>query len=470
VHLSSLAVLVDAPVIAGDPSTDVRSVVHDSRAVAPGSLFCCVSGAAHDGHDFAAEAVAHGATALLVERRLDVDAAQLLVASVRPAMATLASAVNNEPSTSMDVVGITGTNGKTTVAHLVAAIFAAAGRRCAVSGTLSGRRTTPESPELQAWMAQRRDEGFDSVAMEVSSHALDQHRVDATRFAAAVFTNLSRDHLDYHESMEAYFRAKARLFEPEFTSLAVVNRDDAHGRLLADAARVRTVTYGLDEAADLVLSTSGSTFVWRGQPVRVAMVGRFNVSNALAAATTAAELGIDPEHIVAGLADAGVVAGRAERVDEGQPFEVLVDFAHTPDGLQEIVATARELAGAHRVHLVFGCGGGRDQGKRGLMGAAASEADRVVLTADNSRGEDTGSIIEQVLGGMRGSADVDVVVEPDRDRAIELALTRASPGDVVVIAGKGHETTQTIGDDVFEFDDREVARRHLRQLSERADA
>ncbi|MGN6693414.1 MAG: Mur ligase family protein, partial [Aquihabitans sp.] len=356
----------------GDLDVDVRSTTHDSWQVVPGTLFCCVPGAAFDGHDFAAGAVADGAVALLVERRLDLDVPQLVTPSVRRAMGPVAAAVLGFPSDSLGLVGITGTNGKTTVAHLIAAMADAAGRTCGVIGTLTGARTTPEAPELQAQLAAMRDDGGDLVAMEVSSHALDLHRVDGTRFRVAVFTNLSQDHLDHHGTMEAYFAAKARLFGPDLCDLAVLNLDSPHGRLLADTAAVPFVGYSFADVEDLVITAEGSRFRWRGRQVEARLPGRFNVSNALAAATAAEQMGLPLDAIVEGLASAPLVDGRFERIDQGQPFLAAVDYAHTPDGLRQLLGAARELT-AGRVIVVFGAGGDRDHGKRPQMGEAAGE-------------------------------------------------------------------------------------------------
>jgi UDP-N-acetylmuramoyl-L-alanyl-D-glutamate--2,6-diaminopimelate ligase len=448
-----------APEAVGDLDVAVTSVTHDSRQVAPGTLYCCVPGARFDGHDFADAAVQAGATALLCERRLPVAVPQLVVPSVREAMGPLAAALLHFPSDSLRLVGITGTNGKTTVAHLIAAIASAAGRSCGVIGTLTGARTTPEAPELQAQLAEMRDAGRDLVAMEVSSHALDLHRVDGTRFRVAVFTNLSQDHLDHHRTMEAYFAAKARLFTPEFCDLAVLNLDTPHGRLLADTVAVPVVGYSLDDVEGLVLTADGSRFSWHGTELDVRLPGRFNVSNALAAATAAEVLGLPGEAIVAGLGAAVVVDGRFERVDQGQPFLAAVDYAHTPDGLRQLLTAARELT-AGRVIVVFGAGGDRDHGKRPQMGEAAGElADVVVLTTDNPRGEDPAAIISAVQHGIEHPNDLRI--EPDRAAAIALAVTEARPGDVVLVAGKGHETTQVVGDTVTAFDDRLVLRRAL---------
>jgi UDP-N-acetylmuramoyl-L-alanyl-D-glutamate--2,6-diaminopimelate ligase len=466
-----LTELVDelSPVaVRGDLSVEVTTVAYDSRRVGRGALFCCVPGALADGHDFAPAAVEAGATALLVERPLGLGVAELEVPDARVAMAPAAAAVAGHPSHDLAVVGVTGTNGKTTTTHLLAGITSAAGRPSAVLGTLSGPRTTPEAPDLQEWLAARRDDGTSVVAMEVSSHSLTLHRVDATRFAVAVFTNLSRDHLDFHGTMEAYFEAKARLFTPELSAAAVVNLDDPYGRLLRDSATIPTFGYSLADASDLDVGAGACRFTWRGEPVALPLGGRFNVANALAAAEAALLLGLDAATVARGLSTPVAVPGRFEPVDAGQPFRVVVDFAHTPDALERVLEAAREVAGSARVHVVFGCGGDRDASKRPAMGAVAARlADRVVLTADNSRSEATAAIIGAVQDGYdhtAGRTATELVVEPDRDAAIGLALAGAGEGDVVVIAGKGHETTQTIGDHVTPFDDRLVARAHLGAL------
>jgi UDP-N-acetylmuramoyl-L-alanyl-D-glutamate--2,6-diaminopimelate ligase len=468
-----LGELIDAaplpvrPDVVGDAGVDVTSITQDTRGVARGALFCCVAGAHVDGHELAADAVASGAVAVLADRRLDLpgSATQLLVPAVRPAIGPLASALHGHPSRQLTVVGVTGTNGKTTTTHLLRSIFEADGRRADVIGTLTSAPgsppTTPDAPDLQTRLASMRDAGVDAVAMEVSSHGLAMHRVDGTRFAAAAFTNLSQDHLDVHGTMEAYFAAKARLFDEAFTDLAVVGIDDPYGRLLLDAATVRTVGWSMAEAGNVSLSSEGSTFSWRGVDVHLPLAGRFNVANALCAAAVAAELGITLDVIAAGLAAAPHVRGRFEPVAAGQPFGVVVDYAHTPDGLEQVLTSAREIAGSARVVVVFGAGGDRDPAKRPRMGEVAARlADHVVVTSDNPRTEDPAAIIAAIVGGTNGG---DVHVEPDRRSAIGKAIDAAGPGDLVVIAGKGHETTQTFADAVVEFDDAHVAREALRQ-------
>ena len=457
---------VDVLETVGDPSrVDVRAITHDSRLVGPGALFCCVPGAGADGHDFAPAAVAAGATAVLCERPVPVDAVQVRVRRVRPAMARVAAALFGHPSERLSVVGVTGTNGKTTVTHMLKAVLDAAGRPTEVLGTLSGSRTTPESTDLQRILAGMADGGAQAVAMEVSSHALAQHRVDAVSFSAVVFTNLSHEHLDFHGTMEAYFAAQAELFRPDRAARAVVNRSDPWGRRLAESIAVAGAPslhpYSDSDASDVSVTLHAVDFTWRGRAVHVPVGGQVNVSNALAAATTAAALGVEEAVVVTGLAATPPVPGRMEVVDAGQPFTVLVDYAHTPDGLRRVLEAARAAGPSARVAVVFGCGGRRDRGKRPLMGEAAGLADLAVLTNDNPRDEDPEGIIDDVRAGVVHPERL--VVEPDREAAITRALEWAGPGDVVVVAGKGHETGQEIGGTVLPFDDREVARRLLQQ-------
>lgn len=454
----------------GAPDTVVAGVTHDSGLVVPGMLFACLRGSRHDGHTFASSAVAAGAAALLVDHEVALDVPQLVVEDTRRALGTLAALVYGEPSRALTMVGITGTNGKTTTAHLLASILRASGRRTGVIGTLTGAHTTPEAPELQARLAAARDDGVAAIVMEVSSHALALHRADGTHFDVAVFTNLGVDHLDLHGTAEEYFRAKARLFSPELADVGVTNVDDPHGRLLADAAPIEIVAYSHDDATAVDVEVGRLAFTWRGRRIEVPLGGPFNVMNALAAATAAATLGIELDAIVAGLAAVEPVPGRFERVMGAAPSAptVVVDYAHTPDGLEQVIGAARQVAPG-RVVVVFGCGGDRDAGKRPLMGAVAARlADHVVVTSDNPRSEDPAAIISAVLVGIDGvdpAVTARVDVEADRAAAIELAIGSAGPGDVVVIAGKGHETTQTAGDRVVSFDDRQVARRIMERRS-----
>jgi UDP-N-acetylmuramoyl-L-alanyl-D-glutamate--2,6-diaminopimelate ligase len=441
-------------------SLEVTGVTHDSRAVRPGSLFCCVRGARVDGHELAGDAVRAGASALVVERPLALDVPQLLVRDTRAAMGPLSARFWGDPSRHLDVVGVTGTNGKTTTVHLLRSIFEAAGRPATVIGTLTGARTTPEATELQAILAGIRAGGGEMVAMEVSSHGLALHRVDGTWFRVGVFTNLSPDHLDFHTDLEDYFGAKSLLFAPERCERAVVNADDPYGRRLLASIGATAEGYSLDDATGITIGALRCRCEWRGVRLEVPLGGRFNLSNALAAATAAAAAGASLDAVAAGLAAAPPVPGRFEPVDAGQPFAVLVDYAHTPDGLAKVLDAAREVAGAGRLLVVFGCGGDRDATKRAPMGTiAAAGADVVVVTNDNPRSEEPAAIIAAILDGVADRSTV--AVEPDRRAAIALALGRAGPGDVVVIAGKGHEATQTTGDRVEPFDDRVVTRELL---------
>ncbi len=462
-RLSRLLGDVEVRAVRGDPEgAEIVAIGHDSGSVVPGTLFCCVRGAKADGHTFAPQAVEAGAVALLVDRFLELDVPQVAVDDVRAAMAPIAAALFGHPSRRMAVVGVTGTNGKTTTTHFVRAVLEADGRRAAVIGTLSGGAsragpgTTPAAPELQAHLAELAGEGFTAVAMEVSSHALVQHRVDAVRFAAAVFTNLSQDHLDFHGTEEEYFAAKASLFDPERAAVGVINADDRWGRRLLESVQLPTRPFSLAEAVDLRVDRSGSSFRWEGEPVRLRLAGTVNVANALAAAATARELGVGAPAVAEGLSNLAAVPGRNEPVERGQPFSVLVDYAHTPDALEQTLSGARQMAAGGRVLVVFGCGGERDRTKRPLMGEVATRlADLAVLTSDNPRSEDPAAIIDEVLSGVRRTEVL--TVEPDRRAAITLALDAARPGDIVVLAGKGHETTQVVGDRVLPFDDRAVA-------------
>jgi len=470
--------VLDVVDVVGDPSqVDVTGVEHDSRAVVPGTLFCCLPGAESDGHDHAPAAVRRGAVALLCERELPPGTLQapgapgaVVQALVRPgtvrsAMARAAAAWAGHPSEEITVVGVTGTNGKTTVSHLVAAILETAGTPTAVIGTLSGARTTPESPELQRRLAQVRDaqraEGRRrAVSMEVSSHALAQGRVDQVRFAVAVFTNLGHDHLDFHGSMEAYFAAKASLFTPERADRAVVVADDAWGVRLARSVTIPVTVVRAGDAGAVRAGPGWTTFTWRGRPVRLRLTGAVNVVNALAAAEAATVLGVDPDAVVAGLGAAPGVPGRMEVVaaPPAARCTVLVDFAHTPDALEVALRDARSLvAPGGRLFAVFGAGGERDPGKRPQMGAvAAAAADLVVLTSDNPRREDPEAIIAGIASGAQGAGPAEVSVVVDRRQAIAAALDQAAEGDVVVVAGKGHETVQHVGDLDLPFNDAAV--------------
>ena len=441
-------------------AVEIASLTYDSRAATPGALFCCVPGRTSDGHDHAAAAVHAGAVALLCERLLPVDVAQARVDSTRRAMALVAAAFHGHPSRAVAVVGVTGTNGKTTVTHLLAAVLRAHGWTTGVIGTLDGPRTTPEAPELQAALARHRDDGARAVALEVSSDALVQHRVDAVWFEVAAFTNLSPEHLNTHGDMESYFAAKASLFGPGRAGTGVVNADDPWGRRLLETAAVPLVAYSVHDVTDVEIRPGSTRFRWEGHPVDLRLGGSFNVSNAVCAATIARQLGVPAPSVATGLSALDIVPGRFERIDAGQPFAVVVDYAHTPAALEQVLLAARSEAGDGRVVVVFGCGGDRDRGKRPLMGEVAARlADLVFLTTDNPRGEDPATIVEEIRAGAGGARRL--LVEPDRRAAVHAAVAAAGPGDVVVVAGKGHETGQTAAGHTEAFDDRDVARHAL---------
>jgi len=435
---------------------EIVDVVHDSRAAGPGALFCAVPGLTVDGHDFVEAAVRAGAPAVLVQRPMPVDVPQLVAGPVRRAMAHAAAAVHGHPSSRIAVFGITGTNGKTTTTQLLASIVRSSGRRCAVIGTLGGLFTTPESTDLQRRLRELADDGVDSVALEVSSHALDQARVDAMRFHVAAFSNLTPDHLDYHGDMERYFEAKRRLFDGR-ADFELVNVDDPWGsRLADDRPAARRVSLG--DVTITAESITGTEFVWRGLDASVPLPGRMNVANALMAAEAARHMGLADEEIVAGLAAAEFVPGRMQAVPSDRPDRpsVVVDYSHTPDSIERALATLRTVAPDRRLSIVFGCGGDRDRTKRPLMARAAEAgADRVYLTSDNPRTEDPMAIIAEAMAGFEHPERA--VIEPDRKAAIHRAIIDAEPGDVVLVAGKGHEKTQTVGTDVLPFDDVSVA-------------
>lgn len=476
VPLSTIrAALDDAGILIrehGELPERVTGLAEDSRLITPGALFVAVRGSERDGHTYLSDAAARGASAAIVEVEGVTSLPSLVVRDGRLAAALSAGAFYDHPARSLQLIAVTGTNGKTTTAGIIRHLLdSSPGPRSASIGTLGvllgsegeslpggSGLTTPGPVELQRVLRALVQRGVSAAAMEVSSHSLDQRRVEGLTFAAAVFTNLTHDHLDYHTTMEAYFAAKARLFDESFTDLAVVSVDDPYGRLLLDAATVRTVPYALDDADDLRLDVTGSTFRWRGVELHVPLAGRFNVCNAVAAATVAAELGIAMDAIVAGMAATPPVRGRFEPVVAGQPFGVVVDYAHTPDALENVLAAAREVtAPGGRVVVVFGAGGQRDAAKRPRMGEVAGRlADRVVVTSDNPRSEDPAAIIDAITAGI--GPDADAVVVEDRAEAIRLAISDAEPGDLVVLAGKGHETTQTFADRVVDFDDAEVAR------------
>jgi UDP-N-acetylmuramoyl-L-alanyl-D-glutamate--2,6-diaminopimelate ligase len=478
--------------VVGDGTVDVANLAYDSRKAGPGTLFFCVVGEKRDGHEFAAQVVEAGAVALVVERELAVEVPQVVVPSARAAMAPFAAAFWEDPTAELKVVGVTGTNGKTTTAYLIREILGAAGIQTGLMGTVKQvvggaeeavERTTPEGIALQETFRRMLEGGDEACAMEVSSHAMVLHRADAIHFDAAVFTNLTQDHLDFHKDMEDYFAAKRLLFEAE-PGVRIVNVDDPYGRRLAE--EFDCLTFSAESASadfratDVSFDAAGAHFtVLMGRKaailaafrpinteVRVGtgMPGHFNVANALGAFAAATALGVAPEDAARGLGAAARVPGRFEPIDEGQGFAVLVDYAHTPDSIENVLRAARRLTEG-RLISVFGAGGDRDRAKRPLMGRAGGVlSDLVVVTSDNPRSEDPEAIVAEVAAGAR-EGEAELIVEVDRHAAIALALGRAKPGDTVMIAGKGHEQGQEFeGGRKIPFDDREVAREELRKL------
>jgi UDP-N-acetylmuramoyl-L-alanyl-D-glutamate--2,6-diaminopimelate ligase len=470
-------------VIAGAPASaadlEISGLAYDTRAVRAGTLFFCVPGFTRDGHEFAPEAIARGAVALVVERGLGLAVPEIEVPSVRAAMAPAAAAFYRDPTAELETIGVTGTNGKTTTAFLAHALLEADGRQTGLLGTVKSviagserpvERTTPEAIDLQRTFREMLDGGDVACAMEVSSHALDLHRADAIHFAVAIFTNLTQDHLDFHGTMEEYFLAKRRLFAGGRHRHAVINVDDPYGARLA-AEFPEALTFAVDRdatyrASDVATDLTGSRFTVHGPDgataLRSPLPGLFNVYNVLGALAAVRAVGVPVDVAAGAIETAGSVPGRFEPVDAGQDFAVLVDYAHTPDSLENVLRAARGLAtqsAGARVHVVFGCGCDRDRGKRPLMGEIAVRlADRVIVTSDNPRSEEPEAIIKEILVGTGPGIEHDA----DRRAAIHAAIAAARPGDVVVIAGKGHEQGQEFeGGRKIPFDDITVARETL---------
>lgn len=492
--LRTLLTELDAPSVVGDAGREILGITHDSREVYPGVIFAALRGRTFDGHAFIAEAAERGAVAVLVDRAVQAPAGvtTVRVAETRRALAQISAVLAGHPARRLRMIGVTGTNGKGATTYLVEAILRAAGRRCGIIGTTGmvadghvtqTERTTPEAPDLQRALRMMFESGQEYVAVEVASHALAQERVTGCRFEVGVFTNLTRDHLDFHRSMEAYRAAKARLFAvlPP-GGWAVLNADDPAWRVMRAVTQARVMTYGLEAGAQvrgrgLRLHLRGSEFAAEtpagSVPVALRLAGAFNVANALAAMAVGITQEVPLATIAEALAAMPGIPGRFESVDEGQPFAVVVDYAHTPDGLENVLSTGRQVAEG-RLITVFGCGGDRDRPKRPVMGRiAALWSDHVIVTSDNPRSEAPGAIIDEIRPGVvegvaaraaaaPGGPAVRIDYEPDRRRAIGMALAAAGPGDLVIIAGKGHESYQEIAGTRFPFDDRQVARGLLR--------
>ena len=479
--------------VTGEEATPIGGMSLDSRRVSEGDVFFCVPGLLHDRHEFAPDAVEAGAAALVVERPLGLGVPEVRVTDARVAMARMGAEFYGRPGDGLMLLGVTGTSGKTTTTWLLEPILAAAGHVAGLIGTIEtriagesmpGARTTPDSLDLQRTLAEMRAAGVTAVALEVTSHALSLHRVETLYFEAAAFTNLTQDHLDFHAGMEDYFKAKRSLFMPGRVGHGAINVDDAYGRTIKESATVDMVGFGIAPDADvraesLRTGSWGMEFValspWGELKIKVPLIGEFNLSNCLAAVSVALAAGIAPSAIEAGLQSVKAVPGRFETVDAAQPFSVVVDYSHKPDALDNVLREARRIArksgarsggpqnGDGRVICVFGCGGDRDRAKRPLMGhVAAAGADIVVVTSDNPRSEDPTAIIAEIVQGVTAERsygpDESIV---DRRAAIEFAIQEAHEGDVVVIAGKGHESGQVFADHTEPFDDRIVAREAL---------
>jgi UDP-N-acetylmuramoyl-L-alanyl-D-glutamate--2,6-diaminopimelate ligase len=457
------------------PDVVVTGLTFDNRLVGPGSLFFCVPGFTRDGHDFAPDAVARGAAALVVERPLGLGVPEVVVDDVRASMALAGARFYGDPTATLKVAGITGTNGKTTTAFLTRALLEGAGLSCGLLGTVKSVvggeeravvRTTPEAIDLQRTFREMLDGGDVTCAMEISSHALELRRADGIHVAAAVFTNLTQDHLDFHPTMEDYFAAKRLLFASELTDVRIANADDAYGRRLID--EFSPLTFALEReadyrAVDVRTDGTGSDFVVVSPdgsfPARVPLPGRFNVLNALAAWAAARALGAPASGLAASLRVAATAPGRFQPVDAGQPFDVIVDYAHKPDALEQVLLAARDMARG-RLIVVVGAGGDRDRGKRPIMGEIAARiADVALITSDNPRSEAPESIIDEIMAGIPASPHAEVERDADRRATIFHAIELARDGDVVVIAGKGHEQGQEFeGGRKEPFDDSAVAR------------
>ena len=468
----------------------VQNIRYDSRKIGPGDMFVALRGTASDGHRFIQTAMRAGAVAVVVDDDgalpdtvfMHEGVLKIVVPDARAALARLSANFFGRPADTLRLVGVTGTNGKTTTTHLVRSIMEAHGEKAGLVGTIEYRvggqvlpatHTTPESLELNGLLAEMIRQGCTAAVMEVSSHALAMHRVDGMKFRAGVFTNLTQDHLDYHGTMEEYLRAKKKLFEQlDSDAVAVVNADDAYGSRMVEGSAARVITYGTGNGADvrataIALSVGGSrcTIVHGGdaREIRSSLTGRFNIANILAAYATGIGLGIPVETIRTGIAGVQVVRGRFEQIAAPSGWTAVIDYAHTPDALENCLQTIREIMpGGRRIITVFGCGGNRDRGKRPVMGRIATTlSDVTVITSDNPRKEDPLAIIGEILSGAGGAGSVQT--EADRRKAIRLALAEARPGDVVLIAGKGHETYQVVGDTKHHFDDREEVEEFIRE-------
>lgn len=476
---------IDYKLLKGELDQEITGICYDSRQVKPGALFVCISGFKTDGHLYIKQALNNGAAAFMVEKEIDInqDLTCIMTPNNRRALSVLASNYYKEPSKFLRVIGVTGTNGKTTTTHLIKAILEESQNKAAIMGTLYARigdtkkelgHTTPEAPEIEEFMSLSREKGGEYFIMEVSSHALDLNRVDKVNFNVAIFTNLTQDHLDLHQNMQNYKNAKMKLFgmlQEETDSFGIINADDPYAADFIQSAGNTYYTYGINneadvQAGDLQISLKGSRFKVmydKGSfDVNMKLIGLFSVYNALAAITFALKEGINSDKIKSAMEKVEGVPGRFEQVDCGQKFTVIVDYAHTPDGLENILKTGRQIV-ENRLITVFGCGGDRDRTKRPRMGEiAARYSDFCIATSDNPRSEEPEQIIADILPGMNKVENSRYAVIVDRREAIRHAVHLAKEGDLIIIAGKGHETYQLVKDRVLHFDDREVAREFLK--------
>ncbi len=485
-ELKTVLAGIEYELVRGNLKQEISNISYDSRKVRPGGLFICIKGFQTDGHSFINSAIDNGAVAILAIDEVVIENSEVTILrtdDTRMALSKLAANYYNHPSEKLCLVGVTGTNGKTTITHLIQAILQEAGKKAGIIGTLYAKigaqekdlkHTTPEAPEIEEFISLAVEEQADYVVMEVSSHALDLHRTDNLDYNVAIFSNLSQDHLDYHHNMESYLEAKLKLFNMVNDSAAnytIVNIDDANADCFIKASQAKVITYGINNDAmvrGLKVKTSlkGSSFIVKHQngefKINTKLIGLFSIYNILAAIAFALYAGIDPITIKNSLEKVEGVPGRFEQINCGQKFSVIVDYAHTPDGLENILKTAQEIV-ENRIITVFGCGGDRDKTKRPLMGKiAAKYSDFCVVTSDNPRSEEPHKIIEDIIPGLDEIEGSRYAIIIERQEAIHHAINLAKPGDVVIIAGKGHETYQLIGGKVLDFDDRQVARDFLR--------
>ena len=440
---------------------EVHGLSYDSRLINSGDLFFCFKGEKKDSHDFVYDAIKGGASALVVERKIDIDFPQVISSSSRKMMSEIAEIFYEFPSREITTVGVTGTNGKTTTVNILSAIAKAAGEKTETIGTLTGQLTTPEAPDLQRQIRDSIGNGVSFLAMEVSSHALLQNRISRMSYDAAIFTNLSLDHLDYHGDMESYYKAKSSLFSPTHSKLAVINADNQFGKRLMNEVEIPQVSFSLNDVDIVERTLIKTTFRWKGKIIELKLPGVFNLENALAAAVTAEALGFNREVIAKGLESAKGTPGRFELLthSDEEPY-IIVDYCHTPDGLEKILLSINELLPGARTHIVFGCGGDRDTSKRAQMGMISeTHATNVYLTSDNPRSENQMAIINDILAGIHDTEPV--YVNPDRREAIFHAVTTANQDDVVLIAGKGCEPYQEISGTLHPFLDSDVGREAL---------